>query len=224
MNVFQEYLIAYGLSPQEVQKMWIYAAFLLSENEKYNLTRITEQKEMAQKHFIDSIIPEDFIPEGASVMDVGTGPGFPGIPLKIVRPDIQLTVLDSSAKKIEFVRKAAENAAVAVEALIGRAEELQEKRESFDIVVSRAVAALPILLELCMPLVKVGGKLLAYKGAIAEEELRNSKNALSILGCTAEIKNANLPEREHKIIVVTKHKKTASKFPRRYAQIKSSPL
>lgn len=224
MDILREKLLDCGLSTEIVDKMCTYSAFMLEENEKYNLTRIEEPEEIAEKHFLDSIAGAEMIADNATVLDVGTGAGFPGIPLKIVRPDIKLTVLDSSNKKINFVRMGANKTGIDVNCIVGRAEELKDFRESFDCVVSRAVASLNILLEICVPLVKTGGILLAYKGAIAEKELAGAANALNILGCTAEIVESGIAGYEHNIIKITKNKNTVSKFPRKYAQIKSSPL
>lgn len=217
-------LVECGLSSKIVDKMCIYSDFMLKENQKYNLTRIQDPIEIAEKHFLDSIAGADLIPQNASVIDVGTGAGFPGIPLKIVRPDICLTVLDSSNKKVNFVEMAAKKAEIEITAIVGRAEELSDFRESFDCVVSRAVATLPILLEICIPLLKKGGIMLAYKGATSAQELSISENALNILGCSAEIIESGLEKYKHSIIKIVKNKNTGSKFPRKYAQIKSSPL
>ena len=149
----------------------------------FNLTAIVEEDSAAWLHFYDSIFCASLIPQGAKVLDVGTGAGFPGIPLKIVRPDIQLTLMDSAGKKVDFVQSAAERLKIEAGVLCARAEEAAAgpMRESFDVCVSRAVASLPVLSELCLPYVRVGGVFLAYKTAY-EEELADAQNALDLLG------------------------------------------
>jgi 16S rRNA (guanine527-N7)-methyltransferase len=212
------------------QKLFeIYANFLLSENEKYNLTAIKARDEVFLKHFIDSVLPLDFyqIPENASVIDVGSGGGFPGLPLKILRPDISLTCIDSTVKKIDFLLSLSEKLAVPFEAIHIRAEAAGQSdiyREKYDIAVSRAVAALPILCELCLPLVKVGGAFLSLKGE--NEDAKTVKSAAEKLG--AVLKNSidyKLPNGDlRRLFIYEKIKETDKKFPREFGSIKKKPL
>jgi len=224
MKKFEEILRKQNISEDKIGLMREYACFLAEENKKYNLTRIVEPEEMANRHFLDSVVAEQYIPAGASVIDIGTGGGFPGIPLKIVRPDISLTLVDSSHKKIEFVQNGAEKIGLSVTALAKRAEELTTFRGQFDIVVSRAMAALNVLIEICIPLLKVGGTLLAYKGEDAVLEVEAAKRAMEILHCSYEIHNAGIQGRNHVILEIKKNKKTPEAYPRRFSKIKSSPL
>ena len=224
MEKFKEILRKYGIEEDKISMMAEYAVFLLEENEKYNLTRIIEPEDMALRHFIDSISACGFIPKGAKVIDVGTGGGFPGIPIKIMRPDIDLVLADSSHKKIDFVRAGASRLGLPVSAVAKRAEEMKEWRGTFDIVVSRAVAALNILCELCVPLLKTGGTLLAYKGADAGEEIERARHALIVLNCSLSVHDAGMQGREHKILEIKKQEPTPEQYPRRFSRIKKSPL
>lgn len=205
-----------------------YYALMTEKNKVMNLTRITEPSDAALKHFYDSasVLKYVDIEKNALVADIGTGAGFPGIPLKILRPDLQLTLIDSSEKKTAFVRQAAKELGLAVTCLVGRAEDLVRTalRESFGYALSRAVASLPALLELCIPFVKKGGLFIAYKGADYEEELAASANARNILN--AEVQHVFLPyaERSHALLTFLKRESTEQKYPRKYALIKSKPL
>jgi 16S rRNA (guanine527-N7)-methyltransferase len=202
-----------------------YYGYLVKNNREFNLTSITEEREAAFKHFYDSIFCEDLIPAGASVLDMGAGAGFPGIPLKIVRPDIRLTLLDSAAKKANFMEKAARYIGLNVRVVCARAEEAAKKemRESFDVCVSRAVAPLYMLFELCLPFVHMGGLFLAYKGEYTEELMR-SQNALAQLGGTFEKAVRGGGGLNHNVLLVKKTGETPEKYPRRYARILKNPL
>ncbi|MBO5230043.1 MAG: 16S rRNA (guanine(527)-N(7))-methyltransferase RsmG [Clostridia bacterium] len=207
-------------------------AFLLVEqNKTMNLTAIIDPDGIAVKHFADSISAlsaADF-PQGAKVLDVGTGAGFPSIPLLIARPDLDMTMIDSTAKKLKYVASAAESLGLTAEVLHTRAEEAgqnKEYREKFDIVCSRAVAALNVLCEYCLPFVKVGGVFLAMKGAKAQEEIADAKAAIKTLGGKiVDEKSFTLSDGgERTIVVIKKISQVPPKYPRVSAQIAKKPL
>ena len=202
-----------------------YFTLVAEANTRFNLTRIAGEKEAAERHFADAAMLLKFyrIPRGARVIDVGSGAGFPGIPVKILKPDIELTLLDSAGKKIDFIRKAAGELRIEADAVCGRAEEAGRGalREKFHAALSRAVAPLNMLLELCAPLVGVGGVVAAWKGASYPEELERSRDALKTLGCDV---SGVFPVGEGAIILIDKQKAAPGLYPRRYSRIKSSPL
>lgn len=206
--------------------MQVYYEELVEVNQTHNLTAVTAPQEAALRHFFDSVTPVSLIPQGARVADVGSGAGFPIAPLKIMRGDISATAIESSGKKCAFIERASAAAGIEISVRCARAEELArtELRESFDVCVSRAVAQLRVLAELCAPLVREGGLFLAYKGDF-QEELAQAKNALKALGLSLE-ETIKMPCEgyEHHVLVFRKQGKTAQKYPRRYAQIVKSPL
>lgn len=207
-------------------------AFLLVEqNKTMNLTAITDPDGIAVKHFADSIsaLSAAEFPQGAKVLDVGTGAGFPSIPLLIARPDLEMTMIDSTAKKLKYVASAVESLGLTAEVLHTRAEEAgqnKEYREKFDIVCSRAVAALNVLCEYCLPFVKVGGVFLAMKGAKAQEEIADAKSAIKTLGGKiVDEKSFTLSDGgERTIVVIKKISQVPPKYPRVSAQIAKKPL
>ena len=208
-----------------------YMELLLDWNEKINLTAITEKEDIILKHFKDSLTIEEFIPENAKVIDVGTGAGFPGIPLKIVRKDISLTLLDSLNKRIKFLDEVVNNLELEnVETIHSRAEDAgmnKKYREQYDIATSRAVANLSTLLEYLMPFVKVGGSVICMKGPNIEEELNKAKHAISELGGEIqEIKNFKLEgtDNERNIIIIKKVKPISGKYPRKAGMPANNPL
>lgn len=213
-----------SLSPRQVDLFIEYYRLLLEYNEKANLTGITAQKDVALKHFVDSLccsIVEDFSGFKA-VVDVGSGAGFPGLPLKIAYPQIQLFLLDSQKKRIEFLRKVVRALSlVGVEIFHERAENFgadRGNRERYDICVSRAVAPLGTLAELCLPLVKVGGNFLALKGPDVEDEVNKAGNAVDILGGEIRcIQKFNLPVSGdgRSIVVIEKSAPTPARYPRK---------
>lgn len=207
-----------------------FAYMLTEKNKVMNLTAITDADGIAVKHFADSLslLKAADIKSGAKVLDLGTGAGFPGIPLLIAKPDINLTLIDSTAKKLGFVAESIDALGLQAEVFHTRAEEAgknKDYREKYDFVVSRAVAALNVLCEYCLPFVKVGGKFLAMKSTLAEEELKNASNALNILGGRVADKfSFNLTDGERTVIIIEKVKETPAKYPRVSAQIAKKAL
>ena len=217
------------LSENQIEQFSVYMDFLLEENEKYNLTAITDKKEVVIKHFVDSVLGHTEIPQNAKVIDVGTGAGFPGVPLKIVRPDIKLTLLDSLQKRINFLNMLSQKLQLKdVFAVHSRAEDYASNmREKFDVACSRAVAGVPTLSEYLIPYVKVGGKLLMYKSASLQEELSQGEKAITTLGGKVEkILEFNLSEvdSQRKILTIKKVKPTDKKYPRGKNLPKTKPI
>ena len=223
-------LTALGLNPEAAPALERYGQMLLKRNQVMNLTAITDPADVAALHFLDSaalLTVADF--RGASVADVGTGAGFPGLPLRILEPGIQLTLLDAQKKRVDFLREVCADLKLEdVECVHGRAEEFAaERRESFDRVVSRAVANLRLLSELCLPLVKVGGLFLAMKSVDSGEELAGAGNAIAALGGAVEgTADYAIPGTEvrHRVILIRKTRKTEEMYPRAFAKIKKHPL
>ena len=225
-----------GISlPTEVQMQQFYrfTEHLLEVNAHTNLTAIREPIGIIDKHYIDSLLAMHLIPEGSKVLDLGCGPGFPSIPLAIMRPDLQITALDSTSKKIDFVQKSAEILQLSnLKGVSGRAEDIKLRKElgKYDIVVSRAVARLNILCELCLPYLKVGGNLIALKGAKFEEELTEASNAIKVLnGELSKIEQKDLITAENQeetrgMIVIKLKKEPSAQYPRAYAAILKKPL
>ena len=220
-------------SQELIEKFRIYMEGVLEWNEKVNLTTITDPDEFAIKHFVDSIICANY-PEyinAAKIIDVGTGAGFPGIPLSIISPEKEFILMDSLNKRLKIIDELCQRADIKnVVTLHARAEELAKNkayRERYDLCVSRAVANMSVLAEYCLPFIKVGGFLMAYKGPEAENEVKEAEHALSLLGGKAEeIRNGNLKEFgiEHKVVVIKKVKNTPSKFPRKAGTPAKEPL
>jgi len=226
-STFEKY--NFTLTDKQVEQFEVYMNFLLEENEKYNLTAITDKTEVVIKHFIDSVLPVAEIEKFSSVIDVGTGAGFPGVPLKILRPDIKLTLLDSLQKRINFLNNLLLKLGINdVKTIHSRAEDYAIKtRETYDFAVSRAVANVSTLSEYLIPYVKVGGKVIMYKGVTAEEELLNGKKAIQTLGGIVEkIQNKSLKEvdSERKFIIIKKTSKTDKKYPRGKNLPKTKPI
>lgn len=207
-----------------------YYEFLISENQKYNLTSITDKEEVFIKHFDDSLAVGDAIDlnEIESICDIGSGAGFPGIPLKIKYPHLKLTIIEPTKKRCNFLEKLVLKLDLKDVIIINdRAENMKDLRETFDVVVARAVAKLRILIELCIPFTKVNGHFLALKGRNYQDEVYDSADALRILSSyvegdyTYELKN---DFGTHSIIKIKKLAQTDNKYPRNYSVIKTKPL
>lgn len=228
--ILRQGLETLGLPMDAIPQLQQYAKLLLETNKVMNLTAITDPADVATLHFLDCaalLTLADF--HGKTVVDVGTGAGFPGMPLRLVEPTIRLTLLDSLGKRIHFLQTVCDELGLTDVACIhGRAEEFAaEHRETFDLAVSRAVAALPVLCELCLPLVKPGGKFLAMKSVESDAELAAAQHAIAILGGAVEaVRDYAIPGTDvrHRLIVVEKVKKTPEKYPRMFAKIKKNPL
>ncbi len=220
-----------SVTEEQYQRLSNYAKLLCEWNEKINLTAITDPDGIALKHFYDSVYPFTLaeIPQNASVIDVGTGAGFPSCPLKIFREDLKLTLLDSLNKRIKFLSQLSQQLNLSADCVHGRAEELGRNsnfRESFDIATARAVANLSHLCEYCLPFVKVGGAFYALKGADGKNELSSAENAIKILGGKTEIcREYKLPNGDMRcLIVIRKLKATNEKYPRNKGQMTKKPL
>lgn len=214
-----------NLSLEQLEQCEEYHRLVITANKTLNLTRITDDVQAAQQHFADAMILANVLhlKKNASVIDIGTGAGFPGVPILILRPDLRITLLDSSGKKTDFLRSALKSLMLTADVVCGRAEELARTfiRGSFDIAISRAVAPLAMLLELSVPLLKTGGILCAYKGESYKQENDEALKAFNALFCTL-IKSA--PVGRGALLLIKKHKPTPDIYPRRYSKIKSSPL
>ena len=201
---------------------------LLSFNSYTNLTAITEEEEILRKHYADCLKSADLLPCGASVLDVGCGGGFPTLPLAIARPDLTVTGLDSTEKKLRFVEVCAKELDLRVRTLSGRAEELGREglyRERFDAVTARAVASLPVLCEWCLPFVRVGGVFLSMKGASGREELRSAENAIFLLGGKKKTVEEYLLGGARRVnILLEKVQPTTMLYPRKNSVILKKPL
>lgn len=216
-----------SLSEEQVGTLCAFGRAVVKQNEVMNLTAITEDTAVAKLHLLDSLTIlccADL--KGKSLIDVGCGAGFPGVPVAIACPEAKITLLDSLGKRVKWLEETLPALGVKAECIIGRAEEaVAQRRESYDYATSRAVARLNILLELTAPYVKVGGAVLALKGAAAREELAQCKRAMAQLGLTLEaVKEFPINGANHAILVFRKVAPTPRQYPRRYAKIKQSPL
>jgi 16S rRNA (guanine527-N7)-methyltransferase len=214
------------LSAEQLALFETYYAMLADWNTRVNLTAITEPEDVAKKHFLDSLAAAPYLKPNASIVDVGTGAGFPGLPLLIFRPDLKVTLMDSLQKRLVFLEAVCKELKLKAELVHARAEDAGQNpkyREKFDVALTRAVSALPVLCELTLPLVKVGGTSIAYKGDSAEE-LAASGNALSVLHATAErvVIPADYGARE--LVILTKNGTTPKQYPRKAGTPSKNPL
>lgn len=210
-----------------------YKELIKEWNEKINLTAITEDEEIIKKHFIDSIkvFKFPYVKEAKNIIDIGTGGGFPGIPMKVVKSDCSMVLLDSLNKRINFLNEVIDKLDLNdIKTIHGRAEDFAQRteyRENFDLAVSRAVANLTVLLELCLPYVKVGGYFVALKGPSIEEEIKDATVALRVLGGSIkEIIEVDIAgsDLKHNLLVVKKIKETSKKYPRKAGTANKSPI
>lgn len=219
------------LNEKQLDQFYKYMELLLEWNEKINLTAITDCKEIILKHFIDSLTIAKYIENGKMLVDVGTGAGFPGIPLKIFREDIKITLVDSLNKRINFLNEVIKELElqdiVTVHARVEEFGRNKKYREKFDIATSRAVANLTTLSEYMLPLVRVGGKSICMKGSEIKEELENSKKAIDILGGkiekTDKFELANTDNKRN-IVIISKVKETPAKYPRKPGTPSREPI
>ena len=220
-------------SDRKQEQLTGYMEEILRLNESVNLTAITDRREFIQKHYADSLLCAelDEFRSAGTVIDVGTGGGFPGVPLAIAFPEKQFTLIDSLNKRIKIVNELCEKLGIAnVTAIHGRAEELARKkelRETFDLCVSRAVANMSTLAEYCLPFVKTGGSFIAYKGPDCDDEVRQAQRAIELLGgrLTGDVRpgGEDMPF-DHRLIIIQKEKNTPSKFPRKAGRPSKEPL
>lgn len=228
--ILRQGLAALGLPQDAVPQLIAFSDRLLETNKVMNLTAITEPEEVARLHFLDSaalLTLADF--RGKTVVDVGTGAGFPGMPLRLLEPSLRLTLLDSLGKRITFLQGCCgELGLTDVRCVHARAEEFaMAQRENYDIAVSRAVANLRLLSELCLPLVKVGGQFLAMKSAGSDAEIDEAGKAIALLGGKlSAVRDYPIPETEvtHRLVVIEKVSPTPKRYPRPFAKIKKAPL
>lgn len=221
------------LTGQQKGQLGMYYRLLMEWNQKMNLTAITEPKEVAVKHMVDSLsaLDEKSFPENGRIIDVGTGAGFPGIPLKIFRPDLHVVLLDSQNKRVSFLKAIVETLRLEhVECIHGRAEELARDklyREKFDVAVSRAVAKLSVLSEYCLPFVKKGGMFIALKGMKYQEEMKEAQRAVQALGGgEMEARPVKLPGIDDKraVIYIPKISATSKTYPRKAGTPEKNPI
>ena len=230
LDLLRRGLNGLGLDAAKAEPLEAFARLVLEKNKVMNLTAITDEADFARLHLLDSaalLSVADF--GGKRAVDVGTGAGFPGVPLRILCPAVKMTLLDSTGKRIDFLREACDTLGLTgVNCVHARAEEFAaEQREAFDLATSRAVAALPVLCELCLPLVKVGGQFLAMKSARSDEELDGAMDAITVLGGRlADVVDYAIPDSDviHRVIVIDKADRTPKQYPRQFGQIKKKPL
>ena len=229
-DILRRGLPVLGMGDACIPSLLEFSRMLLEKNQVMNLTAITDPREVATLHLLDSLVlaaQADLV--GKTVIDVGTGAGFPGMPLAIAVPGVEMTLLDSLGKRVDFLKEVCEALELqGISCVHARAEEFAAAhRERYDFAVSRAVAALPVLCELCLPLVKVGGAFLAMKSSHSQEETDQAAKAISLLGGRLEaVTDYSIPTTDitHRLLVIRKLSPTPKKYPRRFAQIKKQPL
>lgn len=217
------------LTEGQKENFYKYFQMLVEWNNKFNLTTITSPTEVIYKHFLDSVMSIQFIPNGAKVLDIGAGAGFPSLPIKILRPDIKLVMLDSVNKKVIFLQEVANQLNLQnINALHTRAEDLALKkdyRETFDIVVSRAVSRLNTLCEYSLPFVKIGGKMIAYKSVDTQEEVSEALTAIKILGGDKpKVQDVSFEDANRTLVLINKKNITPLKYPRGGNKPRLQPL
>lgn len=225
---------ALSCTEEQAEKLFLLTERMLEVNKSLNLTAIKDEKAIILKHYVDSVTVSEHIPEGSSMIDVGCGAGFPTLPLAIFRPDLRILALDGTAKRINYVAETAKMLGLGnVKAIAARAEELantSEYRESFDIATARAVASMPVLCELCIPFVKLGGMMIAMKSQQASAELAEATNCIKLCGgdnvrmLSCDIKSNDGEIDARKLIFIEKTKKTPQLYPRHFSKISKKPL
>lgn len=230
-NEFNNNELTNLITEEKAVKLHQFSNILIETNKQFNLTAITDEKEIIIKHFVDCATVIKHIPKDASVIDVGCGAGFPTLPIAILRDDVKVTALDSTAKKINFINLTAKELNLTnVLGIASRAEDFaNKKRESYDISISRAVARLNTLDELCLPLTKVGGLFIAMKSSKGEEEYAEAKQGISKLGASLikkEVVRLKFEDQEieREIFLFKKEEHTPRQYPRNYSQITKKPL
>lgn len=237
LKEFEEKLNSYlaeiniKLNEEQIKQFYDYMNLLLEWNEKINLTAITDKDEIILKHFVDCLTISKYIKENACIIDVGTGAGFPGIPLKIARKDVKIVLMDSLNKRINFLNEVIQSLKLEnIETIHSRAEELgknKKYREKFDVATSRAVANLNTLSEYMLPFVKKGGISICMKGPGADEEVQKAKRAISILGGEiSSVDSFDLPNSEigRNVVIINKNEVTPGKYPRKAGTPAKEPL
>ena len=220
-----------SVTPKQKNQFQIYAQLLTEWNQKMNLTAVTDPEGIASKHFLDSILPLHYfdLPQGESVIDIGTGAGFPGVPLKIMRPDLHLTLLDSLNKRLTFLSELLKALGVSAELVHARAEEAarQKKyRQKFGFATARAVASMPVLCEYCLPFLRRGGVFAAMKGRDASKEQNSARKAISLLGCSEEKSiSYSLPAGDQRsLFLIRRTGPLSPQYPRHGSKIAHHPL
>lgn len=233
LEALKENGISLDLSLDKTEKLFELTRIMLEVNKVMNLTAITDEDAIIVKHYVDSLTVSSYIPQGATVIDVGCGAGFPCLPLAIFRKDLTITALDSTAKRIKYIDDTAKRLDITnIIPIAARAEELAKQsgyRESFDVATARAVAALPILSELCLPFVKKGGIFVSMKASQGSQEAIDAQNAIKLCGGTVKSVHklslmSSQATEERTIITVSKISQTPQKYPRHYSQITKKPL
>ncbi len=233
LSIITDIMLAHGAAKECAERFDKYYKLLIEWNKKINLTAITDEREAALKHFVDSVSPIDCckIKPGSKIIDVGTGAGFPGLPLKIYDSTLSVTLVDSLNKRINFLNEViSELGLTDVETVHSRAEELaknKDYRESYDYCVSRAVANLATLSELCLPFVKVGGYFVSLKGPKAKEEIAAAKKAVSVMGGSLEEVvgySVDKTDYEHNLVIIKKASPTPARYPRNAPKPAKEPI
>ena len=217
------------LSEEQANKFYVYYKLLKEWNEKINLTAIIEEDDVIEKHFLDSVISFNKIKDEAKVIDIGSGAGFPGIPLKILKEGINITLVDSVNKKVIFLNEVIKILGLkGVSAIHSRIEDLAckpEYRENFDFVVSRAVSRLNVLCEYSLPFLKINGNMIAYKSIDAQNEIEEAKNAIKVLGGRfIELVNIPFKDMERNLVIIKKIEQTNKKYPRSGNKPRLNPI
>ncbi|MBP3570826.1 MAG: 16S rRNA (guanine(527)-N(7))-methyltransferase RsmG [Clostridia bacterium] len=232
IRVFQKNGLETYITEEHIRKFYDLTVKMVETNKVMNITALTTMDKIIPLHYADCVKAAALIPQNATVADIGCGGGFPILPLAIVRPDLKLVGIDSTEKKIRYVQNTADELGLSVTAISGRAEDLAKQtdyRDHFDVVISRAVARLNVLDELCMPFVKVGGRFIALKGAAGQEELSEAMNGIQKLGGqlhdTDEYSLFTADDEEKRVMVrIDKISATPKEYPRAFGAIKKKPL